>query len=333
MTDQEVENCYRSNPDGAGMAWAENDRVSVRKGFMTLDAFNLAYADFQLSHPEFIPHVVHFRVATSGGSSPEMTHPYKMTPDSELLVSEDTDASVLFHNGVIPDWKTSLINMVTSKQIPKMPKGSMNDTRMAAIMASVPTIGDEILEVLSGKFVKVQPDGTIIRWGKFEFENGVYFSNTSYKWKVYRFKNECIGNKNINSCYRQNGCYEYFQDDVPEVTGYSDKDNQALLKADTSDIDFKILELICHDICNGLFKISFSDNVKVDGIRTTQVENVITIEICEKTYPREDLVISAIARELVHVMNGSIEEDYISFTNDLVEMEGWLLYDYYNKKK
>jgi len=180
LTEQEIRNCFSNNPDGAGFAYVADDKVHVEKGFMTVEALLEAYQGIPL------PHVVHWRTATSGGILPEMTHPYKMTEDSELFTQGDLDVSVLFHNGIISDWQTSLLNLVTSGQIKRMPKGPMNDTRMAAIMASLPNIGDDILEILNGKFVKIQPDGEITRWGDFEQNNGVLFSNNAYRW--YRSK-------------------------------------------------------------------------------------------------------------------------------------------------
>lgn len=197
MTPQEIENCFTNNSDGAGFAWpTEEGTVHVEKGFMTLDALLDWYENTEIP----LPHVGHFRTATSGEKNREMTHPYKMTVDSELVIREDTPESVLFHNGVIFDWKNLLLNMVTSKQIPAMPKGCMNDSRMAAIMSSIPTIGDDVFEVLSGKFVKVAADGTITRWGQFEEANGILYSNDAYKRVVYVYK----GN-NYNACnYQQN---------------------------------------------------------------------------------------------------------------------------------
>ena len=208
LTDIEAQNCFNGNSDGTGMAWClPEGKVRVRKGFMTLEEFLDFYDEFKMS-PEFIPHVVHFRTQTSGDVSREMTHPFKISPMSELAVEEDTECSVLFHNGVMGDWKTLLVNLVSSGQIPGMPKGPMNDTRVAAIMASLPNVGDEILEVLSGKFVKVQPDGKIIRWGHFESENGILFSNTGYKYAIYRYngKNSCLaGNYNNNGVGTKTG--------------------------------------------------------------------------------------------------------------------------------
>jgi len=70
---------------------------------------------------------------------------------------------------------------------------------MAAIMASIPTIGPDIFEVLSGKFVMITPDGNITRWGQFEDANGVLFSNDAYKRVVYVYNyNKCNYGQNFN---------------------------------------------------------------------------------------------------------------------------------------
>ena len=97
LTTKEIENCFKANGDGAGIAWATPEgKVHIEKGFMTLDEFKQFYInDIPL------PHVVHFRIATSGEVNREMTHPYLMTPESELVISGDLDTAVLFHNSVI----------------------------------------------------------------------------------------------------------------------------------------------------------------------------------------------------------------------------------------
>jgi len=202
LTSEELDTCFKNNSDGAGIAWATpNGKVHMEKGFMTIEELKSFY---QNDIP--LPHVIHFRIATSGDVMPEMTHPYLMTESSELSISGSLDVPVLFHNGVIFDWKNLLANMVTSKQIESMPQGQMNDTRTAAIMASVPSIGDDILAVLSGKFVKVSPDGYITRWGDFEEVDGVYFSNSSYKRTIYCYNNGkfCWNGKNTRNNNRNN---------------------------------------------------------------------------------------------------------------------------------
>lgn len=202
MTKQEIENCFTNNSDGAGLAWATDEGIiHIEKGFMTVELLEEWYEITDIP----LPHVVHFRTATSGEVNREMTHPYKITMNSELSISEDTTDSVLFHNGVIFDWKSLLMNLITSKQIPAMPKGPMNDSRMAAIMSSIPTIGEDVFEILSGKFVKISPDGTVTRWGQFEDANGILYSNDAYKRVTYVYKYNGKNSTQHNACnYQQN---------------------------------------------------------------------------------------------------------------------------------
>lgn len=200
LTENEIRNCFTNNKDGAGIAWSTEDgKVHVQKGFMDVESLLNYYLAVDIP----LPHVIHFRTATSGDVSREMCHPYRITPMSELVVEEDTEHPVLFHNGVIFDWKNLLLNMVTSKQIDAMPKGPMNDTRMAAIMASIPTIGPDIFEVLSGKFVMITPDGNVTRWGQFDDADGVLFSNDAYKRVVYVYGNGAC-NYGQNDYYGKN---------------------------------------------------------------------------------------------------------------------------------
>lgn len=173
LTKSEIEACFENNPDGAGFAYITPDKkVHVEKGFMTIGAFEEAYANCNV-----LPHVLHMRIATSGEVSPELTHPYRIEEDSKLVLYDEGETAVLFHNGVIFDWKNLLLNLITTKQI-KMPKGQINDTRLAAIMTSIHD--EEILRILSGKFVVVRSSG-ISMWGQFDEVDGVAFSNSGHK--------------------------------------------------------------------------------------------------------------------------------------------------------
>lgn len=206
LTDTEITNCFQNNSDGAGIAYVQDGKVHIEKGFMTLEEFKKYYAQVDV-----LPHVVHFRIATSGDVCPEMTHPYIIDSDSKLLVSGKTKYSVLFHNGVIPEYNTLYLNMLTNCLI-DVPKGPINDSRVAAIMSSV--FGEDILQSLSGKFVTMNPDGDVILWGQFEEKDGVFFSNNGYKRtaQVYVF-NLCnqaalSGKKN-----KRNDKYYYVRSD------------------------------------------------------------------------------------------------------------------------
>ncbi len=80
-----VESMWYNNDDGAGFMYAENGKLYVEKGFMTLDDFLQAYEP----HKERSM-VLHFRIRTHGRTDATMTHPFVI--DDNLAFA---------HNGII----------------------------------------------------------------------------------------------------------------------------------------------------------------------------------------------------------------------------------------
>lgn len=98
-TAETIETCWRGNPDGAGYAYATGSDVVISKGYMTLPDFKTALARV----PETAPLILHFRIGTSGGYGPEVTHPYPVTSDLTALHALDVKCPVaIAHNGVLP---------------------------------------------------------------------------------------------------------------------------------------------------------------------------------------------------------------------------------------
>lgn len=110
-----LEKCFRRNPHGAGFAWATTADdtgaagtpagtpvVQYRKGYMDFKSFYEAYAWV----PRGASHVIHFRLASSGGSGPAFTHPIPISADlPDLYATEGvTEVGVLIHNGTVPGW-------------------------------------------------------------------------------------------------------------------------------------------------------------------------------------------------------------------------------------
>lgn len=75
---------FRSNPDGAGYAFHDGERVVVKKGFMSFDDFWAAYKTDVFTDTEAL---VHFRIGTKGGKTAENCHPFVI------------DNGALMHNG------------------------------------------------------------------------------------------------------------------------------------------------------------------------------------------------------------------------------------------
>ena len=101
---QALARMFAKNPDGGGIAWFNGDRsINIRKGLMTLAEIH----DVLENEVSNAPAVVHFRIATSGGVTPEMTHPFIVAGRVKKCVALEpvtTKAPVIFHNGVISDY-------------------------------------------------------------------------------------------------------------------------------------------------------------------------------------------------------------------------------------
>lgn len=105
----ELDNCFLSNPDGAGLMYYDETKhkVLIRKGFMSYRAFEKAVEDL----PVDVDRVFHFRIATSGKVSPECCHPFPVTNDLDKMRLTHIYANMGFvHNGVI-GWCTPKAGM------------------------------------------------------------------------------------------------------------------------------------------------------------------------------------------------------------------------------
>lgn len=94
-----LKNCWSSNPDGAGFAYATGACVVLSKGYMDY----LSLEDALRTVPDAAPLIIHFRIGTSGGYGPEVTHPYPVTSDLTALHALDVECPVaIAHNGILP---------------------------------------------------------------------------------------------------------------------------------------------------------------------------------------------------------------------------------------
>ena len=97
-----LENCFYSNPDGAGYAiWRKNDNfVTYKKGFFS---FEELYGDFMAESVALEDRAaLHFRIATHGAVIAGNCHPFPVSADvGTLQSSEGFCKSVLFHNGIL----------------------------------------------------------------------------------------------------------------------------------------------------------------------------------------------------------------------------------------
>lgn len=177
-----IENCFWSNPDGAGIMWTENGRVETSKGFATPEELMRAIN----SIPTNAPVVIHMRIATSGGINVGTCHPFPICSDLEILHAADTECSAaIAHNGVIRSMPTNdkmgisdTVSFVSGHLAP-MFKGKVTKTLKTQIKQIAP----------GNRFAILTKDGTVSRIGEGweTVRPGIQASNGSWRYNPLPF--------------------------------------------------------------------------------------------------------------------------------------------------
>jgi hypothetical protein len=178
---EHLENGASSNSHGTGIAWKENGYLRYEKGLDTKEVIKMSKA---------LPlgFVIHFRIASAGGTDEKLIHPFPVRLDVPLKQKGKSN-KLLFHNGHWSPWKEMLVNHLSPKIV--LPDGVWSDTRAIALLTAIH--GPAFLKVLTegkigygaGKFVLMTPAKTKI-YGDWKEEKGVFYSNGSYDWGSYR---------------------------------------------------------------------------------------------------------------------------------------------------
>jgi len=94
--DEQLENGWQANKDGAGFMFVADGQLQIRKPFYKLKELKAAYASDHAAHGAASPFVIHFRWATHGDKTGGNTHPHSLAGGDAALV----------HNGILSefDW-------------------------------------------------------------------------------------------------------------------------------------------------------------------------------------------------------------------------------------
>lgn len=177
--------CFTANPDGAGIMYANEGEVHIRKGFMEYEAFEkeLNALKEKLGDLTDVAMAFHFRISTAGNVDGGNCHPYPIV-DNEAIMrrhSYDTDLGFM-HNGILSAWtppKGSVINdsMTFARDCASLLKDAygysmLEDPRVYRLVDK---------ERETSRFCFLDKDGNMTLLGSWEEDyNGVMFSNTSY---------------------------------------------------------------------------------------------------------------------------------------------------------
>ena len=95
---------FKANPDGAGLAYNKHDHVYIHKGYMTYQHFIECYRNVLCHITKDSALVIHFRKASRGKVNPELTHPFPISDNLDILTKSflKSDYAVV-HNGTIKE--------------------------------------------------------------------------------------------------------------------------------------------------------------------------------------------------------------------------------------
>lgn len=171
--------CFENNPNGSGLMWKTSDKhVHYIKGYVDVDTL---YYDL-LAIGDTVERAIHCRIATSGKIGGECCHPFPVTNDLKqmtLLTNSLCAKTLVMHNGII-DFCTPSSGMTSPYSdtmffsrdylfpLEKMlTKGAIKNLMEYATNSRL---------LLFSELFETQ------RIGKWECEDGIYYSNSTYKY-------------------------------------------------------------------------------------------------------------------------------------------------------
>lgn len=202
-----IENCWYNNRDGAGFMYAKDGSVHIEKGYMSLKAFKAALKRLGKSIDVVnTPMVLHFRIATHGGTEAANTHPFPVTEKLPLLQMTKYKAPLaVAHNGII-DIKPS--------------QKDISDTMEYVINQLAPLYqlkkdfykheaGKKLIyNFIKSKMVFLDGAGRIETVGDFITDkDGLLYSNSSYKARTIYYKWDIWDDYSIQWYESEHGTY------------------------------------------------------------------------------------------------------------------------------
>lgn len=176
---QTLENCFDNNPDGAGFMVKTDTGVKIDKGY-----FNFTELYEALTEQDLTPYDVgvHCRITTHGATCKKNCHPFVIASKLKTIRKTNTTAdSAVMHNGIlhavdVPTGSNLSDTVIFTRDIlaniRAIYNGPITTSRRACEIVNS-LIGASKLLIMDGDGVKM--------FGNFIPENGVYYSNDSYK--------------------------------------------------------------------------------------------------------------------------------------------------------
>lgn len=167
ITDEQLKNCFESNPDGAGIAYSKNDKLYMIKGIFNVNEFIKAYHNAVAEADGAM--LIHCRISTSGEVDKLNCHPHVVS-----------DECVMIHNGILSitvpkDSKVSDTVLYVEQFLKPLPKDFMKDEGIINLITHDIGTGNKFV------FLNNKGEYAIANEKAGHWKNGVWFSNYSYQ--------------------------------------------------------------------------------------------------------------------------------------------------------
>lgn len=160
-----LQQCFLSNPNGAGFMYAKGKELHIHKGFFTFKDFYNAYLPYENEVC-----AIHFRIKTHGAIDETNCHPFRINKGLGFI-----------HNGIIGgfgfDDKSDTFHFNEAIMKPLVNKYGNNILVNPAIKSLIES------KIGYSKFVMLDRHGnwTLFNESKGIWDDGVWYSNSSYK--------------------------------------------------------------------------------------------------------------------------------------------------------
>ena len=214
--------CFENNDDGAGFAFAYDNIVHIKKGYMDFESFwNVFHAYDEKYNFKDLGVLIHFRIATHGNRDASMTHPFPISSDEGALKKIEylSDYAVV-HNGIISLTSTGASRTAGLSDTAIFIKDYLTPISQNQNWFHTKTNIELIYKLIDSKMAILNNNGDIIFTNGFTEDNGVMYSNNTYKENRIRksYYNYNYNYDNYTGAYGYNNCTPNSQTATSTVT-------------------------------------------------------------------------------------------------------------------
>lgn len=215
-----LKTCFDNNPDGAGYMFAKNNKVIIKKGFMTFKHFyKSVIRDYKKHGLKNNNLVMHFRIGTQAKNDAMTTHPYPISSDiRDLQATRITTDLGVVHNGILynySDYNNKILNDTQTfikdflSPIKKLNKDFLKYDYIRDLINK---------QIDENKLVFLDNKDNYTMFGAFVEDDGVFYSNTTYKHFSYNYDTYYTGNTANTYLYNDTykNTYDYDTDFLKE---------------------------------------------------------------------------------------------------------------------